>query len=43
MAQQVKNPTGSYEDMGSVLGLSQWVIDLALLLAAAQVTDAAWI
>ena len=29
-AQQVKNPTSIYEDVGSILGLAQWVKDLVL-------------
>ena len=31
MAQQLANPTSIYEDVGSILGLTQWVKDLALL------------
>ena len=30
-AQKVKNPTSIYEDVGSILGLAQWLMDLALL------------
>ena len=30
MAQQVKNPTSIYEDMGLIPGLAQWLKDLAL-------------
>ena len=35
MAQQVKNPTSIHEDVGSILDLTHWVKDLALLQAAA--------
>ena len=28
MAQQVKNPTSIYEDVGLIPGLAQWVKDL---------------
>ena len=30
VAQQVKNPTSTHEDAGSIPGLTQWVEDLAL-------------
>ena len=31
MAQQVANPTSTYEDIGLIPGLTQWVKDLVLL------------
>ena len=43
MAQQVKNPIGIHEDMGSNPGLTQWIKDPALPQAAVQVADAAQI
>ena len=30
MAQQVKNPTSTHEDVGSILGLTRWIKDLVL-------------
>ena len=35
VAQQVKNPNSSHEDIGSILGFIQWVKDVALLQAVA--------
>ena len=31
VAQWVKNPTSSHEEVGSIPGLAQWIKDLALL------------
>ena len=42
MAQWVKNPTSTYEDAGSIPGLSQYVKDLVLPKTAAQV-DQMWL
>ena len=35
VAQQVRNPTSTYEDAGPIPGLTQWVKDLMLLQIAA--------
>ena len=43
VAQQVNNPTNVHEDMVLIPGLAQWVKDLALLQAAAAVTNIAQI
>ena len=43
MAQWVKNPTGIYEDVCWITGLTQWVKDLALPPDAVEVEDAVWI
>ena len=43
VAQQVKNLTSIYEDVGLTPGLTQWVRDPVLLRAAAKVADMAWI
>ena len=40
-AQWVKNSTSFPEDVGLILGLAQWVKDLALLQTVVSVTDAA--
>ena len=41
VVQQFQNLTSVCEDAGSIPGLAQWIKDLALPGAAAQVTDAA--
>ena len=41
MAQQVKNRTSIREDADLIPGLAQWVKDLVLPQAAAEVADAA--
>ena len=43
VAQQVKNLSGTHEDVGSIPGLTQWVKDPWLLQPAMQVTDVTWI
>ena len=43
LTQQIKNPTSIQEDVGLIPTLTQWVKDLALPQAAAQITDAAQI
>ena len=41
VVQQVKNPTSIHEDMGSILGLEQWVKDPVLPKAVVQVKNVA--
>ena len=43
VAQQRMNPTSTHEDAGWIPGLPQWIKAPALLQAAVQVTNAAWI
>ena len=43
VAQWAKNPTSFHEDAGLIPGLVPWLKDPALLQAAVQVLDAAWI
>ena len=41
MARQVKNPISIHEDVGSSPGLTQWVKNLVLPQAAADIAEAA--
>ena len=43
MAQEAKNTTRIYEEVGLIPVLTQWVKDPVLLRAAAQAEDVAWI